>query len=227
MRFEDLSWMDVEKYLENDDRVMIVVGSCEQHAYLSLATDTRAPQAMADAASQETGVLIAPAINFGISPYFLGFPGTISLRTTTLFDIIEDIVRSLHRNGFRRFLFVNGHGGNNPGRSRLGELVNEFPDLQIKWFSWFESSSLEEIFRENETRCYHAGWLEAFPFNRVGDLPDEKKAPAASKGIMNADECRENLGDGMFGGAYQMPAELMNKVFQESLKDILQLLKFE
>ena len=43
MRFEDLNWMDVEEYLEQDDRLMIVVGATEQHAYLSLLTDTKIP----------------------------------------------------------------------------------------------------------------------------------------------------------------------------------------
>ena len=71
MRFEDLNWMDVEEYLKQDDRLMIVLGACEQHGYLSLLTDVRIPLTLADAASKQTGVLIAPPINFGISPYFL------------------------------------------------------------------------------------------------------------------------------------------------------------
>ena len=51
MRFEDLNWMDVQSYLEQDDRVMIVLGATEQHAYLSLLTDIKIPLAMADAVS--------------------------------------------------------------------------------------------------------------------------------------------------------------------------------
>lgn len=33
MRFEDLNWMDVENYLKTDDRLMLVVGACEEHAH--------------------------------------------------------------------------------------------------------------------------------------------------------------------------------------------------
>jgi len=51
VRFDELNWMDVERYLESDDRLMIVLGACEQHAYLSLATDVKVPLALADAAS--------------------------------------------------------------------------------------------------------------------------------------------------------------------------------
>ncbi len=57
MRIEDLNWMDVEKYLQQEDRLMMVIGASEQHGYLSLLTDIKIPLAMADSASQATGVL--------------------------------------------------------------------------------------------------------------------------------------------------------------------------
>ena len=41
MRLEELNWMDVEAYLKGDDRIMLVIGSCEQHGYLSLLTDIK------------------------------------------------------------------------------------------------------------------------------------------------------------------------------------------
>ena len=93
MRIEDLNWMDVEGYLKHDDRLMLVVGACEQHGYLSLLADVKIPLALADAASTRTGILVAPPMNFGSSPYFLTYPGTFSLRLSTLMDALEDIVR--------------------------------------------------------------------------------------------------------------------------------------
>src|SRR5512145_517292 len=102
MRLEELNWMDVEAYLKQDDRLMVVLGSCEQHAYLSLLTDTKIPQALADAASQKTGVMVAPALPFGVSPYFKEYPGTISLRTATYLNVVEDIILSVSEAGFRR-----------------------------------------------------------------------------------------------------------------------------
>ena len=121
MRLEELNWMDVEGYLKRD-RIMLVLGACEQHGYLSLLTDVLIPMALADVASQRTGVVVAPPLNFGVSPYFLTYPGTISLRLSTFLDTVEDIVRSLYGQGFRRFMILNGHGGNDPARGRLVEL---------------------------------------------------------------------------------------------------------
>src|SRR5512144_2180436 len=106
--------MDVERYLEHEDRLMLVTGAAEQHAYLSLLTDIKVPLALADAASQATGILVAPPLNFGISTYFLAYPGTFSLRLSTLAAAMEDIVRSAYGSGFRRILVINGHGGNAP-----------------------------------------------------------------------------------------------------------------
>jgi len=70
MRFDDMNWMDVESYIKTEDRLMLVLGACEQHGYLSLLSDVRIPLALADAASQRTGVAVAPPLNFGVSPYF-------------------------------------------------------------------------------------------------------------------------------------------------------------
>ena len=228
MRFEDLNWMDVQSYLEKDDRVMLVLGATEQHAYLSLLTDIKIPLAMADTASQQSGVLVAPPLNFGISPYFLDYPGTISFRLSTLMDAAEDIIRSLYRQGFRRILILNGHGGNIGVRARLDELVNELTDLKLNWYSWWQSHSVEAIALKNELKPGHANWLEAFAFTQVTEMPDNSKTPPyVPRGIMSAKETREIYDDGSFGGPYQADAAIMNEIFSIAVGDILEILKFE
>jgi creatinine amidohydrolase len=227
MRFEDLAWRDVEKYLQIDDRLMLVLGACEQHGYLSLLADSRIPQALADAASQKTGVLVAPVVNYGISPYFLDYPGSFSLRATTLLDLVEDLVRSAHHQGFRRLLFLNGHGGNDPVRSRLYEVVNTLPELKLAWYSWWQAHSVEAVAMNHGLRSYHAAWIEAFQFTRVGELPEGEKTPPRIPGLVNAEQARELYQDGVFGGPYQVDDAIMSEVFNAALEDIVQLLKFE
>jgi creatinine amidohydrolase len=227
MRFSDLNWMDVESYLRHDDRVMLVLGACEQHAYLSLLTDAKVPLALADAASQQSGVLVAPPLNFGASPYFMDYPGTISLRVATLLNVAEDLVRSLYRHGFRRILVLNGHGGNDPVRGRLYEVADNLGDLRLAWYAWWQSHSLEPIFLKHGIKPAHANWLEAFDFTRVADLPEEVKAPPHVPGLMGATEARRVYGDGSFGGPYAVGKAVMDEVFAACLEDVLQLLKFE
>jgi creatinine amidohydrolase len=225
MRFDELNWFDIEKYLENDDRVMIVLGACEQHGYLSLLTDVKIPQALADAASQQTGVLVAPPVNFGASPYFLGYPGTLSLRLATLIDLVEDLVRSVYGHGFRRILFLNGHGGNDGVRSRLYELASELPNLRLAWYAWWQSHAVLAIAQKYEIKPAHANWLEAFPFTRVGELPDEIKVPPEVGGMLGAQAARRVYGDGSFGGPYSVDSAIMDEVFAACLLDVVSLLE--
>lgn len=227
MRLEELNWFDVEQYLKQDDRLMLVLGSCEQHGYLSLLSDANTPLALADAASQQSGVLVAPPVNFGLSPYFLAYPGTLSLRTTTLLDLLEDIVRSAYRQGFRRVLVLNGHGGNEPARGRLYEVANDLPDLHIAWYAWWQSHSVQAAAQRYDLKPAHASWLEAFPFNRVAELPKGEKTPPYVPGLLGAEAARSVYGDGNFGGPYQVSDDVLYELFAAALQDILVLLKFE
>ncbi len=228
MRIEELNWMDVEEYLKNDDRLIFVVGACEQHGYLSLLSDVKIPLALADAASKQTGVLVAPPINYGSSPYFLSYPGTFSLRLSTLMDAVEDIVRSAYGQGFKRILFLNGHGGNNGLKARLTELANTLPDVKFQWYAWWLAHSVEQVAIHHDLKPRHANWLEAFPFTIVTSMPEgEKTPPNVPSDILDSQSARDIYGDGSFGGQYLAPENTMQEVFEAALQDILQLLKFE
>jgi creatinine amidohydrolase len=227
MRMEDLNWMDVESYLEKDDRLILIIGATEQHGYLSLVSDVRIPQALADAASQQTGILLAPPLNFGSSPYFLDYPGTLSLRISTLLDVIEDLVRSAYGQGFRRILLLNGHGGNDGARARLAELASQMPDLHLAWYSWWTAHSVLKIAEKHQVKPAHGNWLEAFPFNIVGDLPSDEKIPPSVPGILGAKRARLVFGDGSFGGKYTVDFNIMQEMFDAALQDILTLLEFD
>ena len=169
---------------------MLVTGACEQHGYLSLLTDSKIPLAFAAAASQQTGVLVGPALNFGISPYFTTYPGTITLRAQTYLAVVADMVRSLHGSGFRRLLFVNGHGGNDPPARCCPELVNELTRPQVGWYSWWLSPGTAAVAQQAGLAPFHASWSEAFSFCRVADLPPGEKPAASSARLLSAAETR-------------------------------------
>lgn len=95
--------------------ILLPVGAHEQHGpALSVATDTMTAQVLCGLAGAllRPRVAVAPVIPWGVSWHHMAFPGTISLREETLIAVLEDIVGSLHRHGFDRFLIVNTHGGN-------------------------------------------------------------------------------------------------------------------
>ncbi|MFU8826708.1 MAG: creatininase family protein [Brevefilum sp.] len=227
MHFENHNWMQVDDYLKTEDRVMLVLGACEQHGYLSLLTDVKIPLALANKAAQQSGILVAPPVNFGCSPYFLDYPGTISLRLHTYLDLVEDILCSLYGVGFRRVLILNGHGGNLPVKTHLVELLNQLPDLHLRWYDWWMTPTVERIAQKYDLAPEHGNWLEAFPFTTVVELPHSTK-PVISNGpaILGKAETRQTYGDGAFGGAYQAAPEVMKELFEACLADVMKLLTF-
>jgi creatinine amidohydrolase len=107
---QELTWQDVEEYLQSDDRVIMPVGSTEQHGRFSpLGTDTYVATTLADDASERSGVLVTPPIWTGWSPHHLVCPGTTSVRAEVLIELLYDAIESLAKHGFKKFVVVNGH----------------------------------------------------------------------------------------------------------------------
>ncbi len=138
-RLSDLSWPEINDYLAKDNRVILPLGAVEEHGpHLGVGTDFYEAEAIAEAACEATGIVLAPTMNYGMSQSQMGFPGTMSLRPATLQAVIEDLLRALYRHGFRRVLVVNGHGGNTASISSCIETIaHEFPDLSVKYFAWW------------------------------------------------------------------------------------------
>src|SRR5216110_1686164 len=100
MRVADLNWMQVERYLERDDRIVLPLGSTEQHAYLSLATDSILAERVSIEAAEALGVPVLPALAYGVTPRFAGYPGSPSLSGETYVAVLGDLLASLRGQGF-------------------------------------------------------------------------------------------------------------------------------
>jgi creatinine amidohydrolase len=222
MRVHDCNWMQLEAYLERDDRVVLPLGSTEQHAYLSLGTDAILAERVALEAAEPLGVPVLPAIPFGITPTFAAFPGSPSLRTETLLRVVRELLDSLHGQGFRRILLLNGHGGNAPVRSLAREWTAARVDGKALYHEWFGPQTYAVI-RELEPEGQHASWWENFPWTRLPgvDVPQEAKPPMNETAyeVSDARGIRELLGDGSFGGPYERPQEDLDRVWQTAVAE--------
>ena len=119
-----MTWPEVADYLRGSDMVLVPVGSTEQHGpHLPLGSDTIDAQAVGLRISAKTGVLVAPVLSVGISDYHT-LPGTISVTPETFEAVLFDVAQSLVRQGFKRILFYNGHGGNSPSLAHVVNRIN-------------------------------------------------------------------------------------------------------
>jgi mycofactocin precursor peptide peptidase len=93
--------------------LLVPLGSLEQHGpHLPLDTDTRLAMAVAAAtAARRDGVAVAPPVAFGASGEHAGFPGTLSIGTPALTELLVELGRDAARD-WDALLLVNGHGGN-------------------------------------------------------------------------------------------------------------------
>lgn len=228
MRIDAMNWMQVEARAAVDDRCVIPLGSTEQHAYLSLATDTILASRVAEEAAAPLGVPVFPALPYGMVSTFLAYPGTVSLKLSTYLALVGDLLDSVYRSGFRRIVLVNGHGGNSPVTPLIGEWLADHTDAEVKLHDWWRAPQVWAKVMATDREASHASWMENFPWTRLADvaMPSDKKPEIdrAAVSRSNPAEKRRLLGDGNFYGLYQRPDEDMLAIWQVAVaetRDIL------
>jgi creatinine amidohydrolase len=219
MRVRDLNWMQLEEYLQRDDRIVLPVGSTEQHAYLSLETDNIIAERLALEAAEPLGLPVLPVLPYGITPGFGAYPGSPTLRVETFIAVVREILDSLHGQGFRRFAIVNGHGGNTSAREAVMGWMDEHDDAVVLWHEAWEGRP-DELAASIDRDYDHASWSENFPWTRLEgvELPTERKAPFTRPKWSRPKEWREALGDGNFGGPYQLPDDDVLRVWKAAVE---------
>jgi creatinine amidohydrolase len=151
------TWLEVETYLAQSQGIILPIGSTEQHGPSGLiGTDAICAEAIARGVGEATQALVAPTLNVGMALHHTAFPGSISLRPSTLILVIRDYVVSLVRAGFTRFFFVNGHGGNIATlKAAFSETYEVLTDLnlphadrvQCKLANWFMCDAVHQLAR--------------------------------------------------------------------------------
>jgi creatinine amidohydrolase len=230
MRVRDLNWMQLEEYLSRDDRIVLPIGSTEQHAYLSLETDNILAERVSDEAAEPLGVPVLPVLPYGLTPTFAAaYPGSPTLRLETFVAVIRDLLDSLYAQGFRRLLVVNAHGGNTPAQSLVREWTADHADAQAIFHSWWVGPKVREVALAIDPDYSHANWGENFPWTRLAgvDSPSEAKPMMDESAYLVAGpgQLRQVIGDGSFGGRYQRDDKEMLRIWQAGVEEVRELLE--
>lgn len=228
VKIAEQHWMGVEAYLKHDNRCVLPLGSTEQHAYLSLSTDSLLAERMALDAAEPLGVPVFPVLAYGITPYFRAYPGSITLRVETYLAVVRDLLDGLYEQGFRRILIVNGHGGNSPALGLVGEWMADHEEAQVLFHNWWNAPKTWAKVQQIDPVASHASWMENFPWTRLG-----VKLPKRAKPMSDLDKVRslspkalrKHLGDGNYGGLYQRPDQEMLALWGVAVQETRALLE--
>jgi creatinine amidohydrolase len=228
MKITEMNWMQVQEYLKRDDRCVLPLGSTEQHAYLSLSVDSILAERVSLEAAQPLGIPVFPVLAYGLTPYFLAYPGSVSLRVDTYMRVVREILDSLAGSGFKRIVIVNGHGGNSSAQALAREWMADHAGVKVKFHNWWNAPRTWDKVQQIDTVASHASWMENFPWTRLANvtLPTDQKAmiDLARLSTLNPVELRAYLQDGNFGGYYQRSDDEMLILWQVAVEETRALL---
>jgi creatinine amidohydrolase len=231
------TWQFVEDYLKTRTGIIIPIGSTEQHGPTGLiGTDALTAEMIARGAGEKAGALVAPTISVGMAQHHLAFPGSVTLRPTTLIAVVRDTVVSLARHGFTRFYFVNGHGGNVATvtaafseiyAERSMEKLGNQPSIRCALRNWWESSGVKGLSRElyGSAEGSHATPSEVavtwygYPQTMQQKTMEPRIAPHGS--FADAEDYRRAFPDGRIGSDPNLATpEHGKRIYETAVEDV-------
>lgn len=235
MELKFSTWQEVEAYLEKSKAIVIPIGSTEQHGPNGLiGTDALCPESLAIALGQSAGALIAPTISVGMAQHHLAFPGSITLRPSTLILVVRDVVNSLIQHGFERFYFLNGHGGNVAAvtaafseiyaQSSMGATPTDQSRVRCKLINWWQAEGVMALSNQlfgnadgSHATCGEVSLTQyAFPHSIKMAEMDPPIAPTGP--IYDATDYRQRFPDGRIGSNPSLAnPEAGEKLFKKAL----------
>ena len=135
MKLEEMTWYEVQTYLQESRGIILPTGSVEQHGPLGLiGTDSICSREIAWAAAERCSAIVAPEISYSPAPFNMSFPGTVSLTPVVYESVVRNVLTSLAHHGFERIYILNGHGAN---LSILRDLEESFQQM-VRVKSWWD-----------------------------------------------------------------------------------------
>ena len=148
MKLETSSWAQVQEYFERQDMVVVPVGSTENHgSQLGLGTDFLIPGKLIELLQSRSDVLCAPVMPFGMADHHTPFPGTLTIGQDGLHLVLSRITEQLYGYGARKFVFLNGHGGNTPVLTRIAVEMSKKQAYCAVFDWWVIAGKIREQWR--------------------------------------------------------------------------------
>ena len=181
---------ELRKYSQGDTVIILPVAALEQHGpHLPVMVDSR----LTEEVSKRTAslgrakgipIITLPVVWHGLSEHHMPFGGTVTLTSNTFFLVVRDLISSISRHGFSKFLILNGHGGNITAAEVCAQDISMELSLPIVATTyWLEAADRFAKILETQTNVMHAceaetSMMMALEPNLVVDsLLNEAKGP--------------------------------------------------
>ena len=181
MIIEQITTLDFTEGLKKTKTVIVPLGAIEEHGpHLPMNTDILHAYEIAKKAAKKVPVFVAPPINFGVCRSTADFPGTITIRSSTLVALVLDVVEALYNPGLKNFILYSGHAGMNHVAAMLDaadQIMKQYDDSKFSVITDLELTDAE-FFKLVETPAdSHAGEIEtslimSLAPELVGELPE-------------------------------------------------------
>src|SRR5512143_2967910 len=114
MQWEQLTATDFAKAARETGVCVLSLGVLEKHSeHLPLGTDYLVGHGVACLAAEREPAVVFPPFYFGQIYEARCFPGALTLKPTLLLELITSVMDEIGRNGFKKIILLNAHGGNN------------------------------------------------------------------------------------------------------------------
>jgi len=166
--WQELRRPEFEKAVKADAVVIVPVGSTEQHGnHLPVNTDTNCCFIIAQRAAlaiDEFPVLVLPPIWTAYSPHHMAYPGTITLNYHTFVELLTQVAASVHAHGFKKILFLNGHGGNSAVITAMRAKLADEEGVSVMGYTYWDMPSVAEemkaVSQSDKGFIGHSGEIE-------------------------------------------------------------------
>jgi creatinine amidohydrolase len=231
------TWQEVEAYLSTQTGIIIPIGSVEQHGPNGLiGTDHLDAEFVARGVGDRLGCLVAPTLAYGMSQHHLGFPGSATLRPSTLMLVVRDVVQSLAVHGFRHFFFMNGHGGNIASvtaafdelyaRHSLGEATEPVRCRMRFWSGRRAEALARELYGDangGHATCAEVALSQFYQPAAIKQVPLSPHVAPKSGGFYEAADYRNRFPDGRIGSAPSLATpEHGERLYQAAVEDMVE-----
>lgn len=146
---QEMTWPEFREALSTVKLAIIPTGATEQHGHGGTfgVDNGRADEFSKRLAGRlHPHAVAAPCVPFGFSPHHMNFPGTVTLNSEAFMRVNMDVMESLYRHGLRKFMFINGHGGN---RECLDLVIHDFVDKHPdSWAAWVQITAMADDVRD-------------------------------------------------------------------------------